>query len=270
MEFFLLTLVSMQAVWRSVLFPSQPPLQSTAGTPSSFPPSFHPLTESFLPPRCVHLFNEHLLAFSSMPGSRLGTEKVKTLKWPEVTALGFFTSLITSQLSKCFWPSQASPLSPASISIYSFTQEQDTQLGIFLWSPQNWQHPGDSSVQEDNLGLVVPLVSSPTNHTHDWPWHSSPQTLDPTITASLPFIICLTLVLQAAGSPRTVYTHTDTSLPPQAGTLELRGLPVLPSPTGELHHCGLPVVSRPAICHFESSPLLPSSSALLPSIHLFS
>ena len=76
MEFFLLTPVSMQAVWRSVLFPSQPPLQRTAGTPSSFPPTFHPLTDSFLPPRCVHLFNEHLLAFSSMPGSRLGTEKI--------------------------------------------------------------------------------------------------------------------------------------------------------------------------------------------------
>ena len=146
-----------------MLFPSQPPLQSTAGTPSSFPP----LTDSFLPPRCVHLFNEHLLAFSSMPGSRLNTEKVKTLERPEVTALGFFTNLIISHFQnasgppgplRCHQPPFQSTHSPR-----NKTPNSESSSGV----PRTDNILGDSSVQEDNLGLVVPEVSAPTNHTHD-------------------------------------------------------------------------------------------------------
>ena len=137
---------------------------------------------------------------------------------------------------------------------------------LFLWSPQCWQQSGWLECSERQPWPRGSL-SICSNKPHPW------LTLTPSPTSSgsydnslLTIHLFHSFVLRAAGSPRT---DTDTSLPSQAGTLELRGLPVLLSPpqraSSLLSSCG----EQACIFHFESSPLLPSS-ALLPSIHLFS
>jgi len=204
---------------------------------------------------------------------------------------GFFHKPHHLSLSKCFWPSRPSPLSPASISIYSFTQEQDTQLGIFLWSPQNWQHPRwlqRSRWQPWPQGSL----SICSNKPHPWLTLTSSPTSSGSYNNSLLTIhLSHSFVLQAARRPRTVHIHRH--VPPTSGRQSGAQKPaVLPPPqegfitavflwwaglpfaTLNPHHCCPllllsfpPFISSPGVFHLNTDLFIDSQSAkpFLPS-----
>lgn len=131
MELFLPTLLPLQAVLSSVLHfltASTGKCRRVLCAPiaSSPAPSFHSLTESFLPPQgfFLHSLDHHWSAAICWQCAR---------HWNDQKSLPQARSRTSSYLIfKCFWLSQVSPLSFAARSVLSFSQDKGTHFGTYL------------------------------------------------------------------------------------------------------------------------------------------
>lgn len=205
MEFFLPTPLPLQTVWRPVLFSST--LKHT----------WHPLAPSHCPSILLQIPFFHWGLFICSTINIYWTSALclavcwalekQRLRTTRCHCPGFFHKSCHISLSKCFQLSQASPSSLASRSIFSFTQDQGTRLGVFLWILQNRQHPG---WLKHSRGQPWPRGSLRVCSDKPHPWltlTSSPKSSGSYENSLLTIHLSHSLALQTAGSPKTVGAH---------------------------------------------------------------